>query len=239
MGGDHPTAAGSPGWRSWLTPAWAGTTGPRPHRERRAVGSPPHGRGPLLLMCAPLVLGGLTPAWAGTTRWSSVASTQLWAHPRMGGDHRAQRADHGPVRGLTPAWAGTTGPPSPTPGSPGAHPRMGGDHLPAPTAKGSWPGSPPHGRGPQAARDSDAQRVGLTPAWAGTTRLAPLCARARRAHPRMGGDHLPMAPGARVSAGSPPHGRGPHHVGRLAARIVGLTPAWAGTTMSMASVRCV
>ena len=213
-------------------------------------GSPPHGRGPPGPRHARRGARGLTPAWAGTTPSTREASGSVRAHPRMGGDHSGRRPSQGcglgspphgrgPLiaagafldgGGLTPAWAGTTHHLMTSQPIVRAHPRMGGDHAPSDDVPADRAGSPPHGRGPPFLGVGQRGADGLTPAWAGTTSQWCPSLLQPRAHPRMGGDHVPSAGIGPMSSGSPPHGRGPHRVAVLRDLRRGLTPAWAGTT---------
>mgnify|MGYP007130877907 CR=1 FL=1 len=92
------------------------------------MGSPPHVRGPLLIIFLCIINNGITPACAGTTMLSELLSPPLGDHPRMCGDHsRRPLKDmaklgspphvRGPLilvlyshvsGGITPACAGTT-----------------------------------------------------------------------------------------------------------------------------------
>ena len=129
-----------------ITPAWAGKSSaghpsqrvrrdhPRVGGEKDAFssskeivqGSPPRGRGKVLLLIAGNPQKGITPAWAGK-RWRFPEDIELAEdHPRVGGekttstclagalqgspprgrgkDFSAQHPERG--RGITPAWAG-------------------------------------------------------------------------------------------------------------------------------------
>ena len=106
-------------------------------------------RGPQLANETTLDCNGLTPAYAGTTSQALQFSLQLWAHPRIRGDHTSQLVDsivyvgspphtRGPqfasvtkkkLNRLTPAYAGTTETNGAVLKEMGAHPRIRGDHL--------------------------------------------------------------------------------------------------------------
>ena len=225
-----PAAVGRLRDQHRLTPAWAGNTcwsrsrpvpaqahprmGGEHHSIRRGavhdLGSPPHGRGTPPFVPGPGVGLGLTPAWAGNTgRWS-------WCVCPFGGS-----PPHG--RG-TPTCA----PPGCAPRT--AHPRMGGEHAHRELI--AWParGSPPHGRGTPLVAAGERRLVGLTPAWAGNTRLSRCRRGSGRAHPRMGGEHGGTPCPTMTTSGSPPHGRGTHGDPRCERCPFGLTPAWAGNT---------
>ena len=77
--------------------------------------------------------------------------------------------------------------------------------------------------------------MGITPACAGTTGNIYSCGCCVWDHPRMCGDHASIAILLSVVSGSPPHVRGPHDVKFNALIETGITPACAGTTLSMCS----
>ncbi len=214
------------------------------------AGSPPHGRGTRRGARRGGPAAGLTPAWAGNTTSASRASPHTTAHPRMGGEHSQRSADvlsaagsppHGrgtpgatpaaaSTQRLTPAWAGNTSAIRALRSPAEAHPRMGGEHREARPCGVHVVGSPPHGRGTPAARRPRRRGRGLTPAWAGNTATTWTALPARRAHPRMGGEHHRLRLRRPVRLGSPPHGRGTLARPRPRRMGSGLTPAWAGNT---------
>ena len=159
-----------------------------------SAGSPPRSRGPRRLRQLEVGGHGLTPAFAGTTSQLRPVSRGPRAHPRVRGDHVevAVVADEyggspprsrGPLPagthpgrrpGLTPAFAGTTSGVPAVECRSEAHPRVRGDHflgLAHPRLHG---GSPPRSRGPPLVLRPGRRRLGLTPAFAGTT--TPWCA---------------------------------------------------------------
>ena len=91
-----------------ITPAWAGKSTarmPRPRNlwdhprvggekrftDRRVVcslGSPPRGRGKVVLHCGVLFDVGITPAWAGKSRSKKLRLALNEDHPRVGGEKR-------------------------------------------------------------------------------------------------------------------------------------------------------
>ena len=172
--GSSPRGRGKPRERDacfvglGLIPAWAGKTfAPTPksiHGEAHprvggeneiaraedvnANGSSPRGRGKPVMSTTDSAVTGLIPAWAGKTSSALRRPRPSPAHPRVGGENVAVRADSrwssgssprgrgkrlgGRFRvlagGLIPAWAGKTTrgflPPRNTP----AHPRVGGEN---------------------------------------------------------------------------------------------------------------
>ena len=129
-----------------ITPAWAGKRvlssncwffaqdHPRMGGEKSrpslslflGVGSPPHGRGKVLLLHHLCKWRRITPAWAGKSARRVDLSDEDQDHPRMGGEKQSGRAGknrlHGSpphgrgkgrlsilsssATGITPAWAG-------------------------------------------------------------------------------------------------------------------------------------
>ena len=97
-------------------------------------------------------------------------------------------------------------------------------------------GSPPHTRGPSVEDDLRSRRAGIIPAYAGTTPCGGPVGPRRRDHPRIRGDHQQDQVQLQTNAGSPPHTRGPQHAVVLEGVLVGITPAYAGTTSDGPSV---
>ena len=200
----------------------------------------------------------LIPAWAGKTCFASSAARVARAHPRVGGENahrmggteypegssprgRGKRLSTSPCRSLTgliPAWAGkTSGKPSPT-GAVGAHPRVGGENAARPRRWHGRRGSSPRGRGKHPRRPRCRPRHRLIPAWAGKTRGRAGRVRARRAHPRVGGENPAEGTDRELDAGSSPRGRGKRPVFLSASVRPGLIPAWAGKTQAGAGGSC-
>ena len=51
-----------------------------------ASGSPPHGRGKVVLHCGVLLDVGITPAWAGSSPYFLYGKRDYKDHPRTGGE---------------------------------------------------------------------------------------------------------------------------------------------------------
>ena len=191
-------------------------------------GSPPHGRGKGDQGNGRQRRSGITPAWAGKSRISSRYGHGGRDHPRMGGEKLVKASavlnsqgspPHG--RGKAPFTPGLALPPRITPAWAGKrvvgvvvclpdwdHPRMGGEKCVRKRPAKHAVGSPPHGRGKEAAYEMSKPFLRITPAWAGkSTRFAALAAFSWD-HPRMGGEKPAVAAHVRAQLGSPPHGRG-------------------------------
>ena len=138
---------------------------------------------------------------------------------------------------ITPAYAGTTPSPTSSPITYRDHPRLRGDHVFPSSAPELRVGSPPLTRGPLELLGPCISGRGITPAYAGTTRLPDQDLQGVRDHPRLRGDHLLCCPPVSLGGGSPPLTRGPHRRGRRGREDHRITPAYAGTTYRLLVVR--
>ena len=192
------------------------------------TGPPPHARGSRVPTRADRRASRPTPACAGITRAPTCASRGALAHPRMRGDHARlatlTRQELGPpphARGSRRTARPEPGDPGPTPACAGitaaqaqhgrvrpAHPRMRGDHFAAPKHDVRANGPPPHARGSHDAPRLPASLRRPTPACAGITCATRRTPGARRAHPRMRGDHPMPRSRKKAAMGPPPHARG-------------------------------
>ena len=172
------------------------------------------------------------------------------AHPRTRGDHGVQEGDGGDAAGPPPHARGSPAPAHarasstrPTPACAGitcrrgvrtwrrrAHPRMRGDHFVRTSMPIAVTGPPPHERGSLLTGSAGIGGPRPTPACAGITGTATRCGVARRAHPRMRGDHFSQAPARRRTLGPPPHARGSLRAVERDPVGDGPTPACAGIT---------
>ncbi len=152
---------------------------------------------------------GITPAWAGSTRGPCRLQPLATDHPRVGGEHV--------VRAPTSTVAADD-------------PRVGGEHVVAHAVRVVVLGSPPRGRGARAGAGGDADLIGITPAWAGSTGGPYASSRCPRDHPRVGGEHRMNRTAGAIALGSPPRGRGARGDGAALLSRDGITPAWAGST---------
>ena len=172
------------------------------------VGSPPRGRGKAEQQAYEQLQSGITPAQAGKRRQSSHCLRPDRDHPRAGGEKTEYAKRLPPCQGLpprrrgkvfltdlvrvvvriTPAQAGKSRRCC-LPGSPRRdHPRVGGEKAKA-NCRHFWPvGSPPRGRGKVVAFILAYVAVGITPAWAGKSRLNQRKNRWKQDHPRVGGE---------------------------------------------------
>ena len=75
--------------------------------------------------------------------------------------------------------------------------------------------------------------VGITPAYAGNTKLSTFSYPYSRDHPRIRGEHGFTAFTVKISLGSPPHTRGTRYLVIQLWSPAGITPAYAGNTASV------
>ena len=189
-----PCVAGGPRggayWRRWVQgdhPAHADRRSSRPAQVPQR-GPPRPARGTPATSSTAAASPTL-PACAGTTTYGSASSAPGKDYPRMRGDHspvrRSRPRGHGPpphARGpqgagalalllarTTPACAGTTVLVGDRHAQGEDHPRMRGDHARRRCSSPPSSGPPPHARGPPHRLRAGDERVGTTPACAGTT----------------------------------------------------------------------
>ena len=105
---------------------------------------------------------------------------------------------------------------------------MGGEKLISWQTVPPLLGSPPHGRGKGDNHRSYESLTRITPAWAGKRGGFPSAIALSKDHPRMGGEKFQRSYSARISGGSPPHGRGKELCDSCLRIRQRITPAWAG-----------
>ena len=96
---------------------------------------------------------------------------------------------------------------------------------------------PPRMRGKISRVRDDLARVGITPAYAGKSRAKKAVAAVRRDHPRICGEKRISSTALWYAVGSPPHMRGKDSENRFAENPQGITPAYAGKSLSLCLVR--
>ena len=195
-------------------------------------GSPPRGRGKVVILAFSDVAVGITPAWAGKRpRNSSRRNTRSGSPPRGRG-----KVGHSVIStissGITPAWAGKSATSEKARATKQDHPRVGGEKMLSKLPVSSLKGSPPRGRGKGCLFRLCPRRTGITPAWAGKSYKCPVGLLIAWDHPRVGGEKNIVRKASFDPQGSPPRGRGKDIQctnGKQAQRI---TPAWAGKSSS-------
>ncbi len=195
---------------------------------------------------------GLIPAYAGSTSYADTAGACVWAHPRLRGEHSNRRCNgcatggSSPLtRGALPAWwarreqrrlipayAGSTLGEVSAWSPVWAHPRLRGEHArPFLSVLGKG-GSSPLTRGAPERRKVMRENTRLIPAYAGSTPLLHVGRIARRAHPRLRGEHRAICRLLLWKYGSSPLTRGAPCQSLRLSRDPGLIPAYAGSTIS-------
>ena len=193
---------------------------------------------------------GIIPACAGSTCPIKSNSRAAGDHPRVCGEHAAERAaaevwagSSPRVRGarvllaqdlrgdgIIPACAGSTTGRATCTYQPRDHPRVCGEHPDYIDTKQKKKGSSPRVRGALTLSVASLMCSGIIPACAGSTsRLRALPGRPSD-HPRVCGEHsTPSWPPASTT-GSSPRVRGARRLWQVHARQDGIIPACAGST---------
>ena len=110
------------------------------------------------------------------------------------------------------------------------HPRIRGEHRNAADCEWGHRGSSPHTRGARTASSAWLVRLGIIPAYAGSTRKPAAAVCPSRDHPRIRGEHLVRGCPIASPRGSSPHTRGAPHGTRRKPATTGIIPAYAGST---------
>ena len=216
-------------------------------------GSSPHARRSLRKVHAGGRRQGIIPACAGSTSRSRSSHARSRDHPRIRGEHtsrwmrmrrswgsspHARGTLHPLLRdarraGFIPACAGSTSQGAAWCRAHGDHPRMRGEHDSPKSPMAVRTGSSPHARGARVAGRELGGRVGIIPAYAGSTCARRLARSGCGGHPRMRGEHSMSPSSASASAGSSPHARGAQS-GILSAHLPpGIIPACAGALLGL------
>ena len=219
------------------------------------TGSSPHTRGAQGDRRHPCAWVGIIPAYAGSTRIRRPRRAGRRDHPRIRGEHAfvIWLADW--VAGSSPHTRGALLHHHEIISCSRDHPRIRGEHGAGVGDAGVEVGSSPHTRGAHFSPIHGARAARIIPAYAGSTGWRRRRGRSGRDHPRIRGEHVPIALIATALAGSSPHTRGarwrrtgrrprrcgssPHTRGAPAAPATtggrcGIIPAYAGSTSSAA-----
>ena len=214
------------------------------------TGSSPHTRGARLIASWWAFRSGIIPAYAGSTDEFFPSPPKSRDHPRIRGEHRRVKtigvmtAGSSPhTRGarprgrdeladtrIIPAYAGSTSCLIIQVYTTADHPRIRGEH-PAPAATGSHRvGSSPHTRGALFTCLFCLIMFRIIPAYAGSTDHRDLQPERRRDHPRIRGEHGLLGHAHLSAQGSSPHTRGAPVIVPTPGGLVGIIPAYAGST---------
>ena len=196
--------------------------------QRATPGSPPRGRGKATFPSRRPAFRRITPAWAGKRLQHTVGNPTGQDHPRVGGEKHCPHGinmtfggspprgrgkdtpigETGAMSGITPAWAGKSCSSAEALQAGQDHPRVGGEKIFRVCVLSLFKGSPPRGRGKVMNSSSSICFCGITPAWAGKSRVSSRYGHDRQDHPRVGGEKSVFLCSARSGRGSPPRGRG-------------------------------
>ena len=142
-------------------------------------------------------------------------------------------------RRITPAYAGKSAPDGCWWMLRKDHPRLCGEKPVFRKQSQPHRGSPPPMRGKGVDCFYAALRVRITPAYAGKRFLRIRLESALRDHPRLCGEKHPLLPPPFHDIGSPPPMRGKARFMNLNNSAVGITPAYAGKSLSVSPARTV
>ncbi len=134
--------------------------------------------------------------------------------------------------GIIPAFAGSTFAQPPPTIRRRDHPRIRGEHVFLHCQVCRLRGSSPHSRGALRGDVDLAQNLGIIPAFAGSTCPSSSMAAIMRDHPRIRGEHHPLARLGRTDQGSSPHSRGAPIRKSVDPDDIGIIPAFAGSTFT-------
>ena len=214
----------------------------------RPPGSPPHGRGKVVLRQVAGAPARITPAWAGKSSRTCSRCRPEWDHPRVGGEKARPCIAPPPCRGspprgrgkgltmestqtrsrITPAWAGKSTCKGQHPECGWDHPRVGGEKSLKLSSRWRPGGSPPRGRGKAGHCQAPEWSYRITPAWAGKRWMRSPPSGSSRDHPRVGGEKFHPGVVTNSIKGSPPRGRGKGRRTGTKRCQLRITPAWAG-----------
>ena len=179
----------------------------------------------------------ITPACAGKTREGLPGLRRAADHPRMRGEDMTHLTEATKTSGSPPHARGRLSHSSSVMYRDADHPRMRGEDLARSPDCCGLVGSPPHARGRPLGDVAQRAYARITPACAGKTGGGVLGWLVWGDHPRMRGEDSLRARGRGLPAGSPPHARGRPPVSRPRSGNTWITPACAGKTMPLTSLR--
>ena len=239
---------------TWAHPRSRGENLASEGESAQDAGSPPLTRGKRQQAGLTLDVLGLIPAHAGKTTSSSASPTTRRAHPRSRGENTSWTRRPAGATGSSPLTRGK--PPFPVigrfllgliPAHAGktvwarcarlrgwAHPRSRGENQSGRREADASRGSSPLTRGKRLAGDLGDCVRGLIPAHAGKTCEPPSALATARAHPRSRGENRVTFLCLGAVWGSSPLTRGKPAAGPVPSTRVGLIPAHAGKTSSLA-----
>ena len=198
--------------------------------RRSRIGSSPHTRGAPDSLTGHSPIPRIIPAYAGSTcGWAVDDGVIVGSSPHTRGARYAPPRLSATGR-IIPAYAGSTAFSPLAPLLIADHPRIRGEHRRPGGPCGRRRGSSPHTRGAPGRRLALELRVGIIPAYAGSTATVLQLGANQGDHPRIRGEH--NYPSAWMSSvtGSSPHTRGALTPTAAEARPERIIPAYAGST---------
>ena len=214
-----------------IIPAYAGSTLLTVSCRSPRLGSSPHTRGALLHSRETVREAGIIPAYAGSTGHALFAFPELGDHPRIRGEHLVAHHPQIRQRGSSPHTRGARVNLLMVSDFPPDHPRIRGEHELASACSDDDHGSSPHTRGALTSRCGRYRRLGIIPAYAGSTGRRARSGVAGGDHPRIRGEHRHRLARLVVGEGSSPHTRGAPRDPDIAGRPARIIPAYAGSTL--------
>ena len=139
--------------------------------------------------------------------------------------------------GIIPAYAGSTSPTRRRAAAARDHPRVCGEHHSRSADAARAMGSSPRMRGAPTATGLYGLQDGIIPAYAGSTPRPSRCRRPTRDHPRVCGEHTNNRTACKRRAGSSPRMRGALVCVLVHVSVVGIIPAYAGSTRNQSRGR--
>ena len=132
--------------------------------------------------------------------------------------------------GIIPAYAGSTRSTTALCARGRDHPRIRGEHVHRCIRAHGARGSSPHTRGAPDLGHLPEVHGGIIPAYAGSTQRHSATRKHQRDHPRIRGEHGSYSNAVSPASGSSPHTRGAPAIRSLLSTMVGIIPAYAGST---------
>ena len=132
---------------------------------------------------------------------------------------------------ITPAYAGKSKEAGRKISQEEDHPRLRGEKSSGRMPAGRQLGSPPLTRGKDCRKKIWRKCWGITPAYAGKSRIPQNIVDTHRDHPRLRGEKMAMMAYAYRQEGSPPLTRGKEILAKRISSSAGITPAYAGKSL--------
>ena len=245
-----PACATSAPRHSRIIPAYAGSTHPSTPRTRNMrdhprirgehrnlrfpaiarIGSSPHTRGARYSPSSCRPARRIIPAYAGSTSFSIPCHGRLRDHPRIRGEHAARKSSLRMSPGSSPHTRGALAAAAAGAGAPRIIPAYAGSTW---AAVGGGRGMSDHPRirgehGSRAVRRPS--RAGSSPHTRGALKSTSTAPETSEDHPRIRGEHAAAGVPSATACGSSPHTRGAPCSDGDCFDLVGIIPAYAGST---------